>query len=64
MQGFDVAQGKQRWTLYVACQRRMCCELPDTGLGSSTGQEAGHREKGQAAPASRSTLTFSGSREV
>lgn len=38
--------------------------LPDTGLGSSTGQGAGHREKGQAAPASRSTLTFSGGREV
>lgn len=64
MQGFDVAQDEQRWTLDVACQRRMWCGLPDTGLGTSTGQGVGQREKGQAAPASRSTLTFPGSREV
>lgn len=38
--------------------------LPDTGLGTSTGQGVGQREKGQAAPASGSTLTFPGSREV
>lgn len=38
--------------------------LPDVGLGTSTGQGTGQSEKGQAAPASGSTLPFPGSRAV
>lgn len=62
--GTYAAQGQQRWVLYAACQGEDMMRLPDTGLGSSTGQGAGQNEEGQTAPASGSTLTFRGSRAV